>query len=332
MNDTIYGPLNTTIRSKENNLLSKNHLERMIGADSYTDAMSVLRETTYRNDVDEIQASKNYDEMFMKELEEAFKTAFEAAPDADVIEVMALRYAYHNLKVLFKEDYLDDDLSHLYIPIGRYDISELRKAVKTGKSTVLPQMYLDSIIEMRRELDEYDNPQSIDILLDRCYFNHLKKLAEQTGEQEIVELVTKKIDFYNISTLIRAKRQNRGRNFLSTILSDAGSFNKEDLIRQADSGIDGLIDFIKRSRYKAIVEALDLEDEHISVVLDRAFDNAYMTEMKKARLMTFGPLPVLAFLYAKETEVMNLRLILSGKENNIDTELIRERMRLSYGQ
>lgn len=332
MNDTIYGPLNTTIRSKENNLLSKNHLERMIGADSYTDAMSVLRETTYRNDVDEIQASKNYDEMFMKELEEAFKTAFEAAPDADVIEVMALRYAYHNLKVLFKEDYLDDDLSHLYIPIGRYDISELRKAVKTGKSTVLPQMYLDSIVEMRRELDEYDNPQSIDILLDRCYFNHLKQLAEQTGEQEIVELVTKKIDFYNISTLIRAKRQNRGRNFLSTILSDAGSFNKEDLIRKADSGIDGLIDFIKRSRYKAIVEALDLEDEHVSVVLDRAFDNAYMTEMKKARLMTFGPLPVLAFLYAKETEVMNLRLILSGKENNIDTELIRERMRLSYGQ
>ena len=332
MNDTIYGPLNTTIRSKENNLLSKNHLERMIGADSYTDAMSVLRETTYRNDVDEIQASKNYDEMFMKELEEAFKTAFEAAPDADVIEVMALRYAYHNLKVLFKEDYLDDDLSHLYIPIGRYDISELRKAVKTGKSTVLPQMYLDSIVEMRRELDEYDNPQSIDILLDRCYFNHLKQLAEQTGEQEIVELVTKKIDFYNISTLIRAKRQNRGRNFLSTILSDAGSFNTEDLIRQADSGIDGLIDFIKRSRYKAIVEALDLEGEHVSVVLDRAFDNAYMTEMKKARLMTFGPLPVLAFLYAKETEVMNLRLILSGKENNIDTELIRERMRLSYGQ
>lgn len=332
MNDTIYGPLNTTIRSKENNLLSKNHLERMIGADSYTDAMSVLRETTYRNDVDEIQASKNYDEMFMKELEEAFKTAFEAAPDADVIEVMALRYAYHNLKVLFKEDYLDDDLSHLYIPIGRYDISELRKAVKTGKSTVLPQMYLDSIVEMRRELDEYDNPQSIDILLDRCYFNHLKQLAEQTGEQEIVELVTKKIDFYNISTLIRAKRQNRGRNFLSTILSDAGSFNKKDLIRQADSGVDGLIDFIKRSRYKTIVEALDLEDEHVSVVLDRAFDNAYMTEMKKARLMTFGPLPVLAFLYAKETEVMNLRLILSGKENNIDTELIRERMRLSYGQ
>lgn len=332
MNDTIYGPLNTTIRSKENNLLSKNHLERMIGADSYTDAMSVLRETTYRNDVDEIQASKNYDEMFMKELEEAFKTAFEAAPDADVIEVMALRYAYHNLKVLFKEDYLDDDLSHLYIPIGRYDISELRKAVKTGKSTVLPQMYLDSIVEMRRELDEYDNPQSIDILLDRCYFNHLKQLAKQTGEQDIVELVTKKIDFYNISTLIRGKRQNRGRNFLSTILSDAGSFNKEDLIRQADSDIDGLIDFIKRSRYKAIVEALDLEDEHISVVLDRAFDNAYMTEMKKARLMAFGPLPVLAFLYAKETEVMNLRLILSGKENNIDTELIRERMRLSYGQ
>ncbi|QTJ37858.1 hypothetical protein FE324_03350 [Dolosigranulum pigrum] len=140
------------------------------------------------------------------------------------------------------------------------------------------------------------------------------------------------MDFYNISTLIRAKRQNRGRNFLSTILSDAGSFNKKDLIRQADSGIDGLIDFIKRSRYKAIVEALDLEDEHVSVVLDRAFDNAYMTEMKKARLMTFGPLPVLAFLYAKETEVMNLRLILSGKENNIDTELIRERMRLSYGQ
>lgn len=331
MKGTAYGPLNVTIRSKENNLLSRNHLERMIGADTYDEAVNILRETAYRNDVDRIKEDKNYDEMFMNELQEAFDVAFTNAPDKDVIEIMALRYAYHNLKVMFKENFCDDNFEHLYINIGRYSTTELRKAVHTGQSDVLPELYLNSIQEVKEDLEEYNNAHAIDIILDRRYFMHLKALAEQTGEAVIVELVVKKIDHYNISTLIRAKRQKRTNNFLSAILSNAGTFDKDELIRRAESGVSDLMAYLKTTRYASQIDEIN-DDEYASIKLDRVFDDAYMKKMREARLESFGPLPVLAFLNAKEIEVTNLRLILSGKENNLDSDSIRERMRLSYGQ
>ncbi|MDZ7835309.1 MAG: V-type ATPase subunit [Alkalibacterium sp.] len=67
-----------------------------------------------------------------------------------------------------------------------------------------------------------------------------------------------------------------------------------------------------------------------TVNVDFETDNAYMEKMREARLESFGPMPVIAYLYAKETEVMNLRLILSGKENGLTADEIRERMRLNY--
>lgn len=331
MKPTAYGPLNVTIRSKETNLLTKNHLDRMIAADSYDDAVAVLRETAYRNDVDRIKEDKSYDAMFMGELRDTFAVAFENAPDKRVIEVMALRYAYHNLKVMFKEAFMDESLEHLYIHIGRYGMTELRKAVRTSQSEVLPKPYIDSIVEVKQEVDEYRNAHSIDIILDRRYFTHLRELAEAIGDSEIMELVVNKIDHYNISTLLRAKRQERTDNFIATILSSSGTFDKYDLIAYASSEAEALIAFLKTTVYGSVISSIDVDDYN-SVVLDRVFDDAYMQKMKEARLQPFGPLPVLAFLYAKEIEITNLRLILSGKENKLEPQKIKERMRLSYGQ
>ena len=40
--------------------------------------------------------------------------------------------------------------------------------------------------------------------------------------------------------------------------------------------------------------------------------------------------PVVGYLQAKETEVMNLRMILTGKISGMDDALIRERLRDTY--
>ena len=47
----------------------------------------------------------------------------------------------------------------------------------------------------------------------------------------------------------------------------------------------------------------------------------------------FHPLlmPLLGYVYAKETEVTNLRLLLVGKDNAINEDILRERVRQVYG-
>lgn len=334
MQGNEYGPLNVTIRAQENKLLKKGHFDRMIAAETFDDAVNILRETVYRNDVDEIKETLNYDDMLMSELERVYEEMFVSTPNKQLIELAALRYAYHNLKVLFKEQFSDNDFSDMYINIGRYDISDLRQAVKTSQSDILPEEYMSSISEVKAQLDETNQPHAIDIILDRHYFEHLSSLANQIGEQDIIDLVNQKADFFNISTAIRATRQERTKNFLKVTLTDVGSLDKDKLISSAGLGIAELERFLKSGSYKRLLEsATDSNSNKLSAVkVDQITDDAYMNKVREARLLPFGPLPSIAYLQAKETEVTNLRLVLTGKENDIDSDIIRERMRLNYGQ
>ena len=52
MQDSSYGPLNTTVRVHENNLLNQSDYDRMLSAQTYEDAVRVLTETSYRDGVD----------------------------------------------------------------------------------------------------------------------------------------------------------------------------------------------------------------------------------------------------------------------------------------
>ena len=55
-----------------------------------------------------------------------------------------------------------------------------------------------------------------------------------------------------------------------------------------------------------------------------------MDMMKDAKMIPFGPEAVIAYIYAKETEIKVIRTIMVGKLNNITQEVIRERLRDVY--
>ncbi|MFO8069754.1 MAG: V-type ATPase subunit [Alkalibacterium sp.] len=334
MKDIAYGSSNVLIRVYENNLLTRAHFERMLRSDSFDEVVNVLRETPYRNDVDRIKEDKNYDSMFMNELHQTYNEMFKIVPNKKLVELVVLRYAYHNLKVLFKEEITDQDLDHLFIPIGRYPISELRQAVRLGKSEVLPKAYMDSINEVKTDYEEYHNVQSVDIILDRRFFTHLRLLADETGETDIPALIERYIDYNNLSTLVRGMKQNRTRNFMLTVLSSSGSIPKSDLLDLMDKDLNAIAQSYKMTDYRQLIDkAVDSDTGELSTVkVDYETDNAYMEKMREARLESFGPMPIVAYLYAKEIEVINLRLILSGKENGLSADQIRERMRLNYAE
>ena len=53
--------------------------------------------------------------------------------------------------------------------------------------------------------------------------------------------------------------------------------------------------------------------------------------MDESKYQAFGPMPVVAYIFAIEKEITNLRLILVGKDNQIEEDTLRERMRPIYG-
>ncbi|MDN6267350.1 MAG: V-type ATPase subunit, partial [Tetragenococcus koreensis] len=64
--------------------------------------------------------------------------------------------------------------------------------------------------------------------------------------------------------------------------------------------------------------------------LDLNKDNFLMRRLKEEKTVPFGPQAILGYLYAKEVEIKNLRMILVGKINKIPEETLQERVRESY--
>ena len=65
-------------------------------------------------------------------------------------------------------------------------------------------------------------------------------------------------------------------------------------------------------------------------VFEKSCDDYLMAFMRDAKYKSLTVEPLLAFIYAVETEVKTVRIIVNGKLNGIDTEVIKERLRDAY--
>ena len=63
---------------------------------------------------------------------------------------------------------------------------------------------------------------------------------------------------------------------------------------------------------------------------ERMCDDYLMSYVKEAQYKTLTPEPLVGYILGKETEIKCVRIIMTCKLNNIDSETIKERVREAY--
>ena len=116
------------------------------------------------------------------------------------------------------------------------------------------------------------------------------------------------IDLLNIDSFVRLKEIGKPRAFYKRVFLEGGNLD-ENAIEQKAAAL--------------------VNDVGVSGV-EKALDNQKMEYVKDALYVPFGIEPIVGFLQAKETEVRNLRMILTGKISGMDDVLIKERLRDTY--
>lgn len=334
MQDTQYKGVNTVLRVYETNLLTREDYEKMLRAESLQEALEVLKSTEYLFDDQEIIEKKNFDQFLMRHLKNLYDELYEMTPDSEVVQIFSLRYSYHNAKVLLKQKYTDQDLEHLLIPIGKYPVSMLRNLIHTREAAELNPILVEAVQLAMEDYETYERIEAIDVFMDTYYYKHMRKITDRLNHPTITKMANAMIDLDNLSTAVRSINQGKSRAFLHTVLSSSGSIPKQDIIDAADGGSVNVLNALYlgqpyADRLQVIVS--DKKDSIDPMVLDKVIDEIVDELMQEAKLMAFGPMPVMAFLFAIEKEVTNIRLILVGKDNDIDEQAIRERMRPIYG-
>jgi len=334
MQEIDYKGVNTVLRTYELKLLTEADYDRMLKASSLKDALDVLKGTGYEFDEKETIVTKNFEGFLMKHLAEVYQELFSITPDPEIVELFALRYTYHNLKVLLKQRFSGEDLERLLIPIGKYSLNSLKKLVETGDGNDEDPILIEAVQEAIHDFDESHRIETATVFMDTYYFRHLRSISDKIQHPSITKMVDGIIDLYNLSTMIRSLKQSKPRGFLYTVLSSSGSIPKRDLIEESINGPSAVMRkyyFGKAYGTRLANMVSETSNEVDTQKLDKLVDELTYELVAEGLYQPFGPLPLLGYLFAKEKEVTNIRLILVGKDNQIEEQILRERMRPVYG-
>ena len=326
-----YGQSVVTIRILEKRLLTRNRLERMIEAQTPEEVLKLLGETEYSQDMADIHGSQDYEIILKRETERVFSIVRNMIKNTGIVDILSLKYDYHNLKVLLKSKITGKDFSSLLMQAGMIDASKF-KAKFESQSNDLPQEIMEAIAEVQKDFEENHNPQRIDIIVDKHYFRNLSRLAKEIDVKVITDYVEGLIDFQNMITLFRVQKQKRDARFLETVIFEGGTISKNKIVASINDNTDTILNKFKKEKLGTyLVKGLEAfrETKRLSE-LEKISDNYLMELNKESKYVVFGPEPLFTYLVAKEREINAVRMIMVSKINNISSDKIRERLRETY--
>ena len=98
------------------------------------------------------------------------------------------------------------------------------------------------------------------------------------------------------------------------------------MAKAAVAGEHDFIEYISHTKYSDAAQLLSSSTS----AFEKWCDDEIIKYIQSAKMTAFGISPLIAYILAREMEIKAVRIILSGKHNNLPQETIRERLRETY--
>ncbi len=327
--DTDHLVISARVKAMENQLLTREQLEQILEAKSDEEAVKLLEEHGYPPL--SIRDPEALDEALSAVREGVLTDLADGAPDIRYIDIFRSKYDYHNLKAVLKAEAMGADPSAMMMDMGRVPAEDVREAVRTGNYDALSPILAAAAAEAREVLDTTRDPQLSDIVLDRWYYKDLSALAEDTGSAFLQGYVMAQIDAADLRILVRTLRMGKGPEFLQGVLFEGGSIAPESILAVSAGRGAGLMELYAPTRFAAAAEAgAEALKSGALTAFEKLCDDAVSDYLAGAQYVAFGEAPLVAYLAARETEYVDLRILLMGRGAGLPADVIRSRLRASY--
>ena len=322
----------TRTRVLETRLLTKGRIERMVDARDIDEVFKILGETEYQTALTGVTKGEDYERVLSTELRRVYKLANELTSEKSVIQLLSLRYDYHNLKVLVKETAMGTDLKDIYVNLEVTDFAKIKSAYLSGDMRDIEPRFAQALAAASKDFEATKDPQRTDMIIDRFYFDHISAVAAETKIPLFIDYVKTLIDFTNVKTLVRIKKLGKDMKFLEEVIIENGNIPKEDILLSLNDTLETTMNKMKGHKISDELRR-GLESFQKTQRLsefERIFDNYLMKLNVPSKNIVFGPEPIFSYIVAKEAEIKALRIIMVSKLNKLSPESIRERLRELY--
>jgi V/A-type H+/Na+-transporting ATPase subunit C len=326
------------LRVLETRLLNRNSILRLLEADSAQEVLRLLSEGEYASALSGISNPIDFDIGLKTEQERVYSLIDELTHDPDLTGIFRARWDFHNLKVILKASYVNESGSGFkdaFINLGLIPHEILQLAVKPEsdvKTDAVPKYILDALTSARDQYELTQNPRLIDTIIDNHCYSFMYERAEKYSNKFLCGYFKAVVDLNNIRNFIRVKMLNENVKSLDSILLPYGSIDKKMFIGHFDDTVEGFASSLSNMVYSDVLTegVRKWSDEHSLATFEKLADNYIMTYIKPAKYIIFGIEPLIGYLLAKEHEIKLIRIVMTGKLNDVPTEIINERLRDTY--
>ncbi|QCX33009.1 V-type ATP synthase subunit C [Caloramator sp. E03] len=328
MDNTIFAQSIARIRSLETKMIDKAKIEAMVEARDFNDCLRFLQDTQYGSYL----LIPSYEEGLKKATADLYREMYKISPIKEVVDILALRYDGHNIKSLIKGKLSGIDTLYLTVDAGTIPLDKLVIMIKEENFRDLPKTLRSYVEKAFENYKNHQDPQEIDITIDKGIYAYMLEIAENSKMEYLLDIVRLMIDIINIKSFIRVNIQERGREFMQKVFLPGGRLDKDLFINNVTDSLESFTNkIIHTDHFKWIKEGIG---EYIKKgdlgSIEKYGDNFIIDYLKKAKLVSFGPDPLIAYILARENEIKIIRIILTGKKNEVSPDIIRERLRDVY--
>lgn len=309
------------IRSKELTLLNNQILEQLIASKSYDECIRLLQEKGWGN-----QDTKTAEEILGFEHEKTWELMEELVDDISVFDVFLYANDYHNLKAAIKQAYVGTEIPNIYLSHGTVKVEDLYTCVKENDFEALPDHMREAARDAYQVLFHTGDGQLCDVIIDKAALKAIYKRGKASDNEVLAGFAELKVVASNINIAIRGNKTRKGIDFFQRALAECDTLDIQRLTEAALDSESAIHEYLSSTIYSDAVAALK---ESLSA-FERWCDNRIMEFIKPQRYNPFTISPLAAFILGRESEMKSVRILLSGKLNDLSENLIRERLRETY--
>ncbi len=310
------------IRALEVALFSNSAIDQLIACQDYGQALQFLEERGWGD----TETSGDAEAILTREEEKIWEVVKELHIGMENFDVLSYPKLYHNLKAAIKEVCTEEENRHIFYEDVSVPGSAMLEIVREKDFGKLPQHMQAAAQEAFETLLHTRDGQLCDVIIDQAALQAIYRAGKAADAKIIRDYAESTVAVADIKIAVRSQKTAKNIDFMQRAMAQCESVNINQLSRAALSGLDAICEYLQGTAYSGGAEAL----RESPSAFERWCDNRIIQTISPEKYHAFTIGPVIAYVIARQNEIKTVRIILSGKLNELPDDSIRERVREMY--
>lgn len=322
MSDTKYTYAVARIRALEMSLFSAAAIEQLMACKTYEASLQFLAERGWGDS----ESSGSMEAMLSREEEKIWETIRELKVDMEAFAVLSYPHLFHNLKAAVKEFCMGESQASIYYEDCSLGREQLLEILKNKDYAALPESMREVAKEACESLLHTRDGQLCDVMIDRAALEAIHQAGEKSSDEILKNYAESTVAVADIKIAVRSMKTAKSLEFIKRALAPCRTLDVSSLAVTAMSGMEAICQYLQGAGYGEAAEAI----QESSSAFERWCDNQIIHTIQPEKYHPFSIGPLVAYVLARENEIKTVRIILTGRLNDLPEEAIRERIREMY--